>query len=66
MIPKKIIEGLIDNFVYVHVKDIPKEFGGKLVSIKEELGGDLLVLEDKNNNLVYIPFSEVAIITERR
>ena len=66
MIPKMIIESLIDNFVYIYIKDISKEFAGKLQSIKEELGGDILVLEDKNNNLVYIPASEIAVITERR
>jgi len=66
MIPKTIIEGLIGNDVYIYVKDISKEFAGKLLSIKEVLGGDILILEDKLNNLVNIPISEVAIITERR
>jgi len=66
MIPKTIIEGLIENYVYIYIKNISKEFAGKLLSIKEELGGDILVLEDKNINLIYIPISEVTVITERR
>ena len=66
MIPKTIIEGLIENDIYVYIKNISKEFAGKLLSIKEELGGDILVLEDKNINLIYIPISEVTVITERR
>ena len=66
MIPKTIIEKLIENYVYIYCKNISKEFAGKLVSIKEELGGDILVLEDTNNNIIYIPMSEVTIITERR
>lgn len=66
MIPKTVIEGLIEHNVYIYVKNISKEFAGKLLSIKEELGGDILLLEDTNNDIVYIPISEVAIITERR
>ncbi|MFW9819479.1 MAG: hypothetical protein ACFFE5_07700 [Candidatus Thorarchaeota archaeon] len=66
MVPKTIIEGLIENFVYIYCKDVQKEFAGKLLSIKEVLGGDILLLEDKNNNIIYIPISEVIVITERR
>jgi hypothetical protein len=62
MILKAIIEKLVDNYVYIYVKNIAKEFAGKLLSL--ETG--IITLEDKNNNLIYIPMSEVAIITERR
>jgi len=62
MIPRRIIDNLVNTFVYIYVKGIEKEFGGK---IKELTAGDIIVLEDKNNNLVYIPISEVRIITER-
>lgn len=63
MIPKKIVENLVDNDVYIYIKNIAKEFAGKIISITE---ADLVVLEDKNNNLAYIPISEISVITERR
>ncbi|MFX1573303.1 MAG: hypothetical protein ACFFB0_11190 [Promethearchaeota archaeon] len=63
MIPKKVIENLINNYIYVYVKNINKEFAGKIISITD---ADVLVLEDKNNNLVNIPISEISVITERR
>ncbi|MFX0035796.1 MAG: hypothetical protein ACFE9I_09165 [Candidatus Hermodarchaeota archaeon] len=63
MIPKTIIEKLIENYVYVYIKNIAKEFAGKLLSITED---DIIVLEDKYNNVIYIPISEITIITERR
>jgi hypothetical protein len=62
MILKTIIEKLVDNYVYIYVKNIAKEFAGKLLSL--ETG--IITIEDKNNNLIYIPMSEVTIITERR
>ena len=63
MIPKKIIEGLIDNFVYIYIKNLGKEFAGKINSITDS---DIVILEDKNENLNYIPISEISVITERR
>lgn len=63
MIPKKIVENLVDNDVYIYIKNIAKEFAGKIISITEV---DLVGLEDKNNNLAYIPISEMSVITERR
>jgi ribosome maturation factor RimP len=63
MIPKSLFERLINNFVYIYVSNSAREFGGKLISLTEN---DIIVLEDKNNNLVYIPRSEINAITERR
>jgi ribosome maturation factor RimP len=63
MIPRKKFEELKGNFVYIYVRNVDKEFGGKIVSIDEF---DILTLEDKNNNLVHIPLSEILIVTERR
>ena len=63
MIPRKIFEQLKDKFVYIYVRNVDKEFGGKIVSIDDF---DILTLEDKNNNLVNIPLLEIVVITERR
>ena len=63
MIPKEIVEKLIGNGVYIYIKGINKEFGGIVESITPD---EILVLKDKNNNLSYIPLSEIDIITERR
>lgn len=63
MIPRKIVEKLIGNGVYIYIKGITKEFGGIVESITPD---EILVLKDKNNNLSYIPLSEIDIITERR
>ncbi|MFX0021815.1 MAG: hypothetical protein ACFE9S_05780 [Candidatus Hermodarchaeota archaeon] len=63
MIPRKIIEGLIDIYVYVYTKNISKEFAGKINSITDS---DIVIIEDKNENLSYIPLSEIRVITERR
>ena len=63
MIPKEIIEKLVNNGVYIYIKGISKEFGGIVESITPD---EILVLKDKNNNLSYIPLSEIDIITERR
>ena len=63
MIPRKIFEKLKDKFVYIYVRNVDKEFGGKIVSIDDF---DILTLEDKNNNLVNIPLLEIVVITERR
>lgn len=63
MIPKKIIEGLIGVDVYIYIKNIGEKFSGMLESITNE---DLVVLKDKYNNSIYIPLSEIDVITERR
>jgi len=42
---------------------VNKDFAGKIISITE---ADIIVLEDKNINLIYIPVSEISVITERR
>jgi len=63
MIPKKIVENLVDKFVYIYIKNVTKDFAGKIISITE---ADIIVLEDKNNNLIYIPIPEISVITERR
>ena len=63
MIPRKTIENLIDNYVYIYIKNISKEFSGKINSINDF---DILLLEDKNQNISYIPLSEISVITERR
>jgi ribosome maturation factor RimP len=63
MIPRKKFDELKGNFVYIYVRNVEKEFGGKIVSIDEF---DILTIEDKNNNLVHIPLSEILIVTERR
>ncbi|MFX1241925.1 MAG: hypothetical protein ACFFA7_11820 [Promethearchaeota archaeon] len=63
MIPKKIIESLIDNLVYIYIKNLGKEFAGKINSITDS---DIVILKDKNENLSYIPLSEISVITERR
>ncbi len=63
MIPKSIIEKLKDNGVYIYIKGISKEFSGVVQSIND---ADILILLDKNNNLSYIPISEIDVITERR
>jgi len=63
MIPKKVIENLIENDVYIYFKNINKEFVRKINSVTD---ADIVVLEDKNSNLVNIPISEIRVITERR
>ncbi|MFX1476994.1 MAG: hypothetical protein ACFFCI_02570 [Promethearchaeota archaeon] len=63
MIPRKIVENLVGNYVYIYVKNLTKEFAGKIDSVSD---ADIVVLEDKNNNLVIIPISEISVITERR
>ena len=63
MIPKKVFTDLVDSHVYIYVKNVSKEFAGKVLSITDD---DLVILEDKNNNLSHIPISVVTVITERR
>ena len=63
MIPKSLIEKLVQKEVYIYVKNQSREFAGIIQSIIDE---EVIVLENKYNNLVYIPISEVDVITERR
>ncbi|MHA2473784.1 MAG: hypothetical protein ACXAES_11180 [Promethearchaeota archaeon] len=63
MIPRKIVENLIGSYVYIYIRNVKKEFAGKLDSISDS---GIVVLEDKYNNLVNIPISEIIVITERR
>ena len=63
MIPKSLIEKLVQKEVYIYVRNQSREFAGIIQSIIE---GEVIVLENKYNNLVYIPISEVDVITERR
>ena len=63
MIPKSLIEKLVQKEVYIYVKNQSREFAGVIQSIIDE---EVIVLENKYNNLVYIPMSEVDVITERR
>lgn len=63
MIPKSLIEKLIEKEVYIYVKNQSREFAGIVQSITDD---DVIVLANKYNNLVYIPISEIDVITERR
>ncbi|MFW9772624.1 MAG: hypothetical protein ACFFFB_09775 [Candidatus Heimdallarchaeota archaeon] len=63
MIPRKIVENLVGTYVYIYIKNLAKEFAGNINSVTD---ADIVVLEDKNNNLVNIPISEITVITERR
>ncbi len=63
MIPKSLIEKLVQKEVYIYVRNQSREFAGIIQSITDE---GVIVLENKYNNLVYIPISEVDVITERR
>ena len=55
MIPKKIVENLVDNDVYIYIKNIAKEFAGKIISITE---ADLVVLEVKITTLLISLFQK--------
>ncbi|TXT60841.1 MAG: hypothetical protein BAJALOKI3v1_860010 [Promethearchaeota archaeon] len=63
MIPKKLLNELIDVDVYIYIKNISEKFSGTLTRITED---DLVVLKDKYNNSTYIPISEIDVLTERR
>ncbi len=63
MIPKSIIEKLIDGDVHIFVKGINEKFSGNLIELTSD---DLLMVKDKYNNISYIPLSEVSVITERQ
>lgn len=63
MIPKNLIEKLVNNGVYVYIRGINIEFAGVIKSITED---NVVVLEDNKNNLIHIPLSLIDVITERR
>ncbi len=63
MIPKKIIEKLVGNGVYVYIRGIDVEFAGVIKSITED---DVLILQDSKNNNIHIPISLIDVLTERR
>ncbi len=63
MIPRKIVENLVNGHVFLYVKNINKEFAGIIRSINES---DLILLEDKNTHITYVPLSEIIAITERK
>jgi len=63
MIPKNLIEKLVNSGVYVYIRGINIEFAGVIKSITED---DIVVLEDNKNNLIHIPLSLIDVITERR
>ena len=63
MIPRKIFETLTNNYVYIYIKGIEKEFSGKIISVDDS---DILKLEDKNNNIINMAISDISVITERR
>ena len=63
MIPRKIFETLTNNYVYIYIKGIEKEFSGKIISVDDS---DILKLEDKNNNIINMAISYISVITERR
>jgi hypothetical protein len=63
MFPKSIIEKLINNDVYIYIRNIDREFGGVLEEITND---DIIKLKDKYNNLIHIPLDLIDIVTERR
>ncbi|MFX1399491.1 MAG: hypothetical protein ACFFAS_20895 [Promethearchaeota archaeon] len=63
MFPKKIIENLVGNDVYVYIRGIDVEFAGIIKVITED---DILILQDSKNNNIHIPISLIDVLTERR
>lgn len=63
MFPKSIIEKLMNNDVYIYIRNIDREFGGVLEEITND---DIIKLKDKYNNLIHIPLDLIDIVTERR
>lgn len=63
MIPKNLIEKLVNKGVYVYIRGINIDFAGDIKSITED---DIVVLEDHKNNLINIPIPLIDVITERR
>ena len=63
MFPKSIIEGLINNDVYIYIRNIDREFSG---IVQEITSDNIVVLKDKYNNLIHIPIDLIDVITDRR
>ena len=63
MIPKKMVEKLVGNGVYIYIRGINVEFAGIIKSVTED---DIVILEDNKNNRIHIPLSIIDVITERR
>ena len=62
MIPKSIIEKMKENNVYIYIRNIDREFSGELKDITND---NIILLQDKYNNLIHIPLDLVDVITER-
>jgi hypothetical protein len=63
MFPKSIIEGLINNDVYIYIRNIDREFSG---IVQEITSDNTVVLKDKYNNLIHIPIDLIDVVTDRR
>ena len=63
MFPKSIIEGLINNDVYIYIRNIDREFSG---IVQEITSDNIVVLKDKYNNLIHIPIDLIDVVTDRR
>jgi hypothetical protein len=63
MFPKSIIEGLINNDVYIYIRNIDREFSG---IVQEITSDNIVVLKDKYNNLINIPIDLIDVVTDRR
>ena len=63
MVPKSLIENLLNKEVYIYIKHANREFGGIIQSIIDD---EVVMLKDKDNNLVYVPISEINVIIECR
>jgi len=63
MVPKSLIENLLNKEVYIYIKHGNREFGGIIQSIIDD---EVVMLKDKDNNLVYVLISEINVIIECR
>ena len=63
MFPKSIIEGLVNNDVYIYIRNIDREFSG---IVQEITSDNTVVLKDKYNNLIHIPIDLIDVVTDRR
>jgi hypothetical protein len=63
MFPKSIIEGLINNDVYIYIRNIDREFSG---IVQEITSDNIVILKDKYNNLINIPIDLIDVVTDRR
>jgi hypothetical protein len=63
MFPKSIIEGLLNNDVYIYIRNIDREFSG---IVQEITSDNIVILKDKYNNLIHIPIDLIDVVTDRR